>query len=233
MLTDRRTVLAGFASLALTARAWAESSSPVAHGVLADNTIALDFIEAPSLPEVTLLGLNGERLLSDYKGKTILMPLWAEWCTPCLSELGDFARLQQKFGNAKFAIMPVLTGAQRQMTPQAVAGLLDYLHAGNFEPLVEKNFGKMLLERMARRNNELRIPCNILIAPDGSVVGRQFGNHAADDTGALSDAEKALMAKGESAVLARAQSGEILSLWGKAPGVQFAAAMADGFLTHG
>jgi thiol-disulfide isomerase/thioredoxin len=233
MLTDRRTVLAGIAGLAIGGSATAQPDSPVAHGVLANNALALDFIAAPSLPSVTLVGLDGEHLISDFKGKTILMPLWAEWCTPCLSELGDFARLQQKFGNSKFAIVPVLTGAQRQMTPQAIAGLLDYLHAGNFEPLVEKNFGRTLMDRMGRRNNEIEIPCNILFAPDGSVVGRQFGTHQTESDATVSEAEKALMAKGESETLARAQSGEILSLWGKAPGVQFAAAMADGFLDHG
>jgi hypothetical protein len=37
---------------------------------------------------------------------------------------------------------------------------------------------------------------------------------------------------GENPQIARAEAGDVLSLWGKAPSEEFAAAMADGFLAQ-
>jgi thiol-disulfide isomerase/thioredoxin len=157
------------------------------------------------------------------------MPLWAEWCTPCLSEIPDFARLQAKYGNANFAIVPVLTGAQKQVTPDALTQIFAALHASVFEPLIEKKFGKRLMLAMAHRNNrEVEIPCNLLIAPSGRVIAREFGMKTSDDEEAAAKAASANKAD----PVARAEAGETLSLWGKQPGEEFAAAMANGFLSQ-
>jgi thiol-disulfide isomerase/thioredoxin len=227
---DRRTVLAGLAGLAAVGpAAAAEPDSPVAHGALANNPLALAFESARSeLPDITLVGPNGERDISTLMGRTILMPLWAEWCAPCLSEIPDFARLQEKYGNSSFAIVPILTGSRKQVTPAVAAQLFEFLHASVFEPLVEKNWGSRLMATMAvKSGNRIEIPCNLLIAPDGRVVGREIGVQRSADQDSVAAA-----ASGRSAMIARAEAGEVLSLWGKDAGAEFAAAMAGGFLTR-
>ena len=233
-LLDRRTVLTGMAAFAGARAAAAEEESLVAHGVLANNRLALAFETAPSeLPDVTLVGPNGERDIAELKGRTLLMPLWAEWCAPCLSEIPDFARLQAKYGNSKFAIVPILTGTRKQITPATIAELFTFLHASVFEPLIERHFGGKLMLAMARKGaTKIVIPCNLLIAPDGRVVGRQFGAQRDDEQSQMlgSDPQKI---NGENSLIARAEAGDVLSLWGKAPGAEFAAAMADGFLAQG
>jgi thiol-disulfide isomerase/thioredoxin len=231
---DRRTVLAGLAGLAAAGpAAAAEPDSPVAHGVLANNPLALAFESARSqLPDVTLVGPNGERDISTLKGRTILMPLWAEWCAPCMSEIPDFARLQEKYGNSSFAIVPILTGSRKQVTPAVAAQLFEFLHASVFEPLIEKHWGNKLLTTMAAlHGNQVEIPCNLLIAPDGTVVGREIGaKRSADEDSAIAAAQAD--ANGKSRLIAQAEAGETLSLWGKDAGAEFAAAMASGFLTQ-
>ena len=156
-----------------------ETDSPIANGALANNALAKAFEPTPiyQLPDVTLMGPDGEQDIADLiKGRTILMPLWAEWCTPCLSEIPDFARLQAKYGNANFAIVPVLTGAQKQVTPEALTKIFSFLHASVFTPLVEKRFGKRLMTTMAKRNSgSIEIPCNLIIALYGRVIAREFG----------------------------------------------------------
>jgi thiol-disulfide isomerase/thioredoxin len=169
------------------------------------------------------VGPNGERSMSELMGRTILMPLWAEWCTPCLSEIPDFARLQQKYGNSNFAIIPVLTGSRKKVTPAALTQMFGFLHASVFEPLIEQDWGNKLLITMAMTDGHTEIPCNLLIAPDGRVVGREFGIKLADDEQA---------AAYSSHPIARAEAGQSLSLWGKDAGDEFAAAMASGFLTQ-
>jgi len=205
-------------------------TSPVAHGILANNALALAF-EPPTrtaLPDVTLIGGKDRELeIADLKGRTLLMPLWAEWCAPCLSELPDFARLQQKYANDKFAIVPILTGTQKRLTSTNLADVLVFLHAGIFEPLMEKNYRDTLMKAMARKGGGVEIPCNLLVAPDGTVIGREIGAKRSDD-------EQAMVASdNKSQLIKRAEAGETLSLWGKEEGEQFAAAMANGFLAHG
>ena len=223
---DRRSVMAGLAGLALPAAA-EENTSPVAHGILANNEIALAFQKCPAdLPDVKLVGLQGEFDFDSLKGRTILMPLWAEWCAPCLSELPDFARLQKKFGNAKFSIIPVLTGAQRQVTPPHMAEMFAILHAEALPTVMEKNFGARLIHTMGRDGNGWAIPCNLLIAPDGHVVGRETGRITADDAANGPAPEKTKDAES----VTRAIHGQTQSIWGKQAGEEFARAMANGFL---
>lgn len=221
-MLNRRNFLVSAACLSVAPARADDNASPVAHGVLANNPLALAFEAAPAqLPDVLVLGPNGTRNISEFKGRTLLMPLWAEWCAPCLSELQDFASLQKKHGNDKFVIVPILSGTQKRMTPATVQQLFSYLHADALEPLIENHFGDRLLTTMARgKGREVEIPCNLLIAPDGHVVGREFGMKEA--SGVKADTKHQL--------LAQAEAGNVLSQWGKEPGDEFAAAMANGFL---
>jgi len=198
-----------------------DNPPPIAHGVLANNPLAKAFeATTAQLPDVTVVGPNGSRSISEFRGRTLLMPLWAEWCGPCLGELQDFGTLQKKYGNDKFSIVPVLSGTQKRMTPATVAQLFSYLHADALEPLVENHFGKTLLSAMARSEGHIAVPCNLLIAPDGRVVGREIGMKQAEDFDAHSKHE----------ILAQEIAGKVLSEWGKPAGAEFAAAMANGFL---
>jgi thiol-disulfide isomerase/thioredoxin len=230
---NRRNVLAGMVALATVKPAAAadDTASPIAHGALVNNPLAQAFEPSPiyQLPDVTLIGPNGEQDVFDLiKGRTILMPLWAEWCTPCLSEIPDFARLQTKYGNASFAIVPVLTGARKKVTPDALTKIFGFLHASVFEPLIESKFGNRLMMVMAATHYSTEIPCNLLIAPNGRVIAREIGIKQSDDEAAT--AEQDLADKVDP--VARAEAGETLSLWGKAAGEEFAAAMANGFLAQ-
>ena len=48
------------------------------------------------LPDFTLIQTNGSDFtLSQSRGKVVVINLWATWCTPCVTELPCFDRLQQ------------------------------------------------------------------------------------------------------------------------------------------
>ncbi|MDE3010810.1 MAG: TlpA family protein disulfide reductase, partial [Pseudomonadota bacterium] len=46
------------------------------------------------LPEATLQGLNGPpRKLSSFRGKPLVINVWASWCGPCRQEAASLERL--------------------------------------------------------------------------------------------------------------------------------------------
>jgi thiol-disulfide isomerase/thioredoxin len=225
-LIDRRAAILGCAGLTVSA-AYADDkpASPIAHGVLAENSLAQAFEPSPEkeLPDLYIWGPQGTRSISELKGRTVVMPLWAEWCAPCLSELPDFARLQRKYGNDKFAIIPILTATQKKVTPQLLAGLMHALHGDVFEPLIEINRGDRLLRKMARREGgSVALPCNLIIAPDGRVVAREIGR--------IGNSDDAAPAKTQQEVYSRIDADAVQSRWGQADGEAFVAALANGFL---
>jgi len=45
--------------------------------------------------------------LSEFKGKVVVMNLWATWCAPCQKEMPTLAALQKGFGAEPIAIVPI------------------------------------------------------------------------------------------------------------------------------
>jgi thiol-disulfide isomerase/thioredoxin len=227
-MIDRRTAAAGlglFAANPALADEPQKKPSPIAHGILADNSLAQIFEPVDNdLPSVYLWTLDDKKKhIDELKGRTLIMPLWAEWCAPCMSELPDFARLQRKYGNDKFAIVPVLTGTQKKFTPELLGKILGLMHCDVFEPLIESNRGDRLIQKMARRGNEVAIPCNLLITPDLKVMAREIGR--------LANSDDADPAKSWKDTLNRTGvEGSVQSRWGQADGEAFVKAMSEGFL---
>ena len=59
-------------------------------------------------PDFTFPGLDGKMVsLSDYKGKVVLVNIWATWCPPCVEEMPSMEKLYQKFKGENFEILAV------------------------------------------------------------------------------------------------------------------------------
>ncbi len=83
----------------------AQTLQPLARGEVA----ALAPAKSPiPLTEVAFRDSDGkERTLADWKGKTVLLNLWATWCVPCKKEMPALDELQQKLGGADFEVVAV------------------------------------------------------------------------------------------------------------------------------
>jgi thiol-disulfide isomerase/thioredoxin len=58
-------------------------------------------------PEVSLVDPTGQTVeLSQLRGKTVLVNLWATWCEPCLREMPSLERLQSRLGD-RIAVLAV------------------------------------------------------------------------------------------------------------------------------
>lgn len=47
------------------------------------------------------------RSLADFRGKVLLLNIWATWCVPCRKEMPALDRLQAGLGGANFQVIPV------------------------------------------------------------------------------------------------------------------------------
>lgn len=52
---------------------------------------------APAL-RFRIVNSDQEKALSDYRGRVVILNLWATWCPPCLDELPELNRLQEVYG---------------------------------------------------------------------------------------------------------------------------------------
>lgn len=50
---------------------------------------------------------GGQKKLSDFKGKVVILSFWASWCAPCLLELPTFAEIEDKFRDQGLRIVAV------------------------------------------------------------------------------------------------------------------------------
>ena len=57
--------------------------------------------EPKALPDLAFQDGTGKSLkLSDWKGRVVLLNLWATWCAPCRKEMPDLSKLEKEIGRA-------------------------------------------------------------------------------------------------------------------------------------
>jgi peroxiredoxin len=61
---------------------------------------------APEL-KFRLVDSNETGQLADYRGKVVVLNLWATWCRPCLEELEDLNRLQETYGRDEVVVVAI------------------------------------------------------------------------------------------------------------------------------
>lgn len=95
----------------------AEKLRPLARGELA----AVEVAKAPApLPNLAFNGPDGQpTTLSAFKGRTVLVNLWATWCLPCLHEMPSLDALQGQLGGNDFAVVAINIDTRNLDKPKA------------------------------------------------------------------------------------------------------------------
>jgi len=98
------------------ARAVVERITPLVHGEVAALTVAKD--PAP-LPDLAFRDAQGRtKTLADWRGRTVLLNLWATWCAPCRVEMPALDALQAQLGGPKFEVVAVNIDTRDPEKPQ-------------------------------------------------------------------------------------------------------------------
>lgn len=129
---------------------------------------------------------GGRADMAPYRGKALLVNLWATWCAPCVRELPSLGKLQEMLGGADFA---VLTIALDEPDAAKVAPFLAQHGAGNLPALIDAN---RTIDKVMPVS---ALPTSFLVDKDGRLRGVLTGD-AEWHCGAALAAVKAFVADG-------------------------------------
>lgn len=119
------------------------------------------------LPEIVFTDENGERrMLGDWRGKVILLNIWATWCGPCRTEMPTLDRLQQKLGGDRFEVLALSIDRAGSKVVRKFFDETGIEHLGIF---VDETM------KAARDLKIYGLPGSLLIGPNGRELGRLIG----------------------------------------------------------
>jgi thiol-disulfide isomerase/thioredoxin len=108
--------------------------------------------------------VGGRHALDAFRGRYVLLNLWATWCGPCVNELPSLARLSAFAPGLK--VVPVDTGDRS--TVDAAAFLKSH-NAGSLP--VYRDSEKVMMKTFTA----YALPMTMLIDPSGKIIARAVG----------------------------------------------------------
>ena len=123
-------------------------------------------IETPKpLPSVALTDLTDQPAsLDPYKGKWLVLNLWATWCVPCREEMPELDKLALE--SPDIAVVAVATG------PNPVPAIKSFLDKAGVKTLTVL---RDPAQELAHQMGVLGLPVTVIINPDGMEVARLIG----------------------------------------------------------
>jgi peroxiredoxin len=111
---------------------------------------------------------NGEfQALGQWKGKLIVVNFWATWCPPCLEEMPELARLQDKYRDQNIVVLGISTDELDKIQEFSSEHPVSY-------PLLSGNLEAMELG-ISLGNDKGVLPYTVIIKSDGTIAKTYFG----------------------------------------------------------
>src|SRR5580658_5114034 len=109
---------------------------------------------------------GGKLTLADFKGRALLLNLWATWCVPCRAEMPALDRLQAKDGGADFEVVAINVDTARL---ERAPAFLNEIGVKNLTRYADPSADAFEALRLAGK--ALGLPTSLLIDKDGCEVG--------------------------------------------------------------
>lgn len=162
------------ASLAATGNATGGAASGKTAGTTDEPVVTGRFEPVAATPDIAgtiVSDPQGDVDLGRYKGKALLINVWATWCAPCVAEMPSLDRLQAKLGGDRFAVVPV---AVDEPSMAAVEDFMKKYQLKNLPALLDLNHA---IDQKIRLQS---LPASLLVSPDGKIVARFTGDNRWD-----------------------------------------------------
>jgi thiol-disulfide isomerase/thioredoxin len=142
--------------------------APLARGEVA----ALAVAHTPfRVPNVAFKDAEGhERTLADWRGRTILLNLWATWCVPCRREMPALDALQKDLGGADFEVVAVNIDTRDPAKPLAFLKEVGVTHLAYYSDQSAKVFQDLKLA-----GKVFGMPTTLIVDRSGCEIGEMAG----------------------------------------------------------
>jgi thiol-disulfide isomerase/thioredoxin len=119
------------------------------------------------VPELAITDANdASKILADFRGKVVLLNIWATWCHPCREEMPTLDKLQAALGGKDFEVVAV------NIDKAGDEKAKDFLRERGAEHLALYTDPS---DRLFVALKSVGMPTSILIDRDGREVGRLVG----------------------------------------------------------
>src|SRR6476660_7580616 len=131
------------------------------------------------LPDLAFEDADGKpKKLSDWRGKTLLVNLWATWCVPCRKEMPALDALQTKLGGKDFEVVAINIDTRDPDKPKNFLKESNLTRLGYFSDQKAKVF-----QDLKSIGKALGMPTSLLVAAKGCEIATIAGpaEWASDD----------------------------------------------------
>ena len=146
----------------------AKRIAPLAHGEVAALTMATTPLK---LPDLAFEDADGKpKKLSDWRGKTVLVNLWATWCVPCRKEMPALEGLQTKLQGPNFEVVAINIDTRDPEKPKKFLKDANLTRLGYFNDQKAKVF-----QDLKAIGRALGMPTSVLVDPQGCEIATIAG----------------------------------------------------------
>ena len=117
-------------------------------------------------PDFTLSSIDGQTVsLADYRGKVVLLNIWATWCPPCVEEMPSMEKLHQTIDRESFKILAVSidTSGEKTVNPFMKKHKLTFTTLIDTEGTIKKQY------------QTTGVPESFIIDKNGMIVEKVVG----------------------------------------------------------
>jgi thiol-disulfide isomerase/thioredoxin len=136
----------------------------------------LDSTEDNGGEDFVFTALDGSNIsLSDYRGKVVILDLWATWCNPCHAVMPELKKIYENYSRNDLEILSVDIDPRESV--QYIQSFIDWFE-DQYDIELNWIFGKDDGDISEKYMNEGAIPTLAVFDQKGRVYYRKAGVHA-------------------------------------------------------